>query len=193
MIYPIVAYGSNILRKQAVDITANYENLSTIIDNMWETMYYSNGVGLAAPQVGLGIRLFVVDSEQIFKNAEKGDEELNYTDNPGIKQVFINPTVKELIGDNWAYSEGCLSIPKIREDVWRAQEVVLAYCDENFVEHTKTFTGISARVILHEYDHLEGKLFIDYLNPLKKKLIKGKLNDIMNGKVRMDYRLVQIK
>jgi peptide deformylase len=188
MILPIVAYGAPVLRTVAKDITAEYPALETLIDNMWETMYASNGVGLAAPQVNKAIRLFVVDSRQIFEGMDE-KERKEYSDAPGMKQVFINAHVKELNGEEWSYNEGCLSIPKIREDITREEEVVLEFVDENFQPHVKTFHGITARVILHEYDHIEGKLFIDHLKPLKRKLLKGKLDDISKGKVNVDYRM----
>jgi len=156
---------------------------------MWETMYASNGVGLAAPQVNRDIRLFVIDSEQIFTNADEEDKG-KYPDEPGIKQVFINAHIKNLDGASWSYNEGCLSIPKIREDVTRPEVVTLEYMDENFLLHTQTFNGVTARVIQHEYDHIEGKLFIDYLKPLKRKLLKGKLDDISKGKIKVDYKMV---
>lgn len=159
---------------------------------MWETMYASNGVGLAAPQVNRSIRVFVMDSEQIFANQDEEDKGL-YSDDPGIKRVFINPHIQELEGDEWAYNEGCLSIPKIREDVKRPEEVVMEYLDENFQPHSETFTGLTARIIQHEYDHLEGKLFIDYLKPLRRKMLQGKLNDISKGKIRMDYKMMYAK
>ncbi|MBP6688169.1 MAG: peptide deformylase [Lacibacter sp.] len=189
MILPIVAYGFDVLRKTAKEITPEYPGLEKLIADMWETMYSSNGVGLAAPQINRDIRLFVVDSAQMFANMD-AEETLLYPDNPGIKQVFINAHVEELLGDDWLYNEGCLSIPKIREDVYRAEEVTIRYMDENFKEHVNTFDGITARVILHEYDHIEGKLFIDYLKPLKRKMIKGKLDDISRGKVSVDYKMV---
>ena len=189
MILPIVAYGFDVLRKVAKDITPDYPGLEKLIADMWETMYSSNGVGLAAPQINKDIRLFVVDSAQMFANMDE-EEALLYPDRPGVKQVFINAQVEELIGDDWAYNEGCLSIPKIREDVYRAEEVTFRYMDEHFNEHVKTFDGITARVILHEYDHIEGKLFIDYLKPLKRKMLKGKLDDISKGKVSVDYKMV---
>ncbi|QNA43241.1 peptide deformylase [Lacibacter sediminis] len=189
MILPIVAYGFDVLRKTAKDITPDYPGLEKLIADMWETMYSSNGVGLAAPQINRDIRLFVVDSAQMFANMDE-EETLLYPDKPGIKQVFINAQVEELLGDDWLYNEGCLSIPKIREDVYRAEEVTIRYMDENFKEHVNTFDGITARVILHEYDHIEGKLFIDYLKPLKRKMIKGKLDDISRGKVSVDYKMV---
>jgi len=189
MILPIVAYGSDILRKVAVDIEKDYPKLDKFIEDMWETMYASNGVGLAAPQVNKGIRLFVMDSAQIFLQQEE-DEKGQYPDEPGIKKVFINAHVKELDGEEWNYNEGCLSIPKIREDIARPEEVTLEYLDENFEPHTETFKGITARIIQHEYDHIEGKLFIDYLKPLKKKMLRGKLTDISKGKIKVDYKMV---
>ena len=192
MIFPIVAYGAPILRKVAKDIDADYPGLEKLLADMWETMYSSNGVGLAAPQINKDIRLFVVDSAQIFANQED-DERGMYSDEPGIKKVFINAHVKELKGDEWSYNEGCLSIPKIREDVWRPKAIVLEYLDENFQPHTETFTGLTSRIIQHEYDHLEGKLFIDYLKPLKKKLLQRKLNDISKGIIRMDYKMMYVK
>lgn len=189
MILPIVAYGTPVLRVICKDITPDYPDLSKLIDDMWETMYYSNGVGLAAPQVNRDIRLFVVDSTQIFNNLDE-DEKDKYPDGPGVKKIFINAYIKELDGEEWVYNEGCLSIPKIREDIIRNETVTLDYADENFQPHTDTFNGITARVILHEYDHIEGKLFIDYLKPLKRKLLKGKLDDISKGKVNVDYKMV---
>jgi peptide deformylase len=189
MILPIVAYGAPVLRKVCSDIEADYSGLDKLIADMWETMYNSNGVGLAAPQINVPIRLFVMDSEQIFANKDE-DEELNYPDEPGYKGVFINAHIKALNGEPWSYNEGCLSIPKIREDVNREEEVTLEYDDENFNHHVKTFNGITARVILHEYDHIDGKLFIDHIKPLKRKLLQGKLNDISKGKIKVDYRMV---
>lgn len=191
MILPIVAYGAAILRKVSLPIDADYPNFSKLLEDMWETMYESNGVGLAAPQINKNIRLFVMDSEQIFANREEGDE--NYVDAPGFKKVFINAQIVSTGGIDWVYNEGCLSIPKIREDVMRPAEVTLQYMDEQFVSHEETFNGISARVILHEYDHIQGKLFIDYIKPLRRKIIQGKLNDISKGKVRVDYKMTQIK
>ncbi len=189
MILPIAAYGSEVLRKVAKDITPDYPNLSKFIDDMWETMYASNGVGLAAPQVSKDIRLFVIDTVQIFENLDD-EEQGKYPDGPGIKRLFINAKVKDLDGDVWPYNEGCLSIPKIREDIMRPEMVVLEYLDENFKIQHEAFHGITARVIQHEYDHLEGKLFIDYLKPLKKKMLAGKLNDITKGKIKVDYKMI---
>lgn len=192
---PIVAFGSPILRKVAVDIDATYPNFEQLLANMWNTLYNSNGVGLAAPQINKSIRLFIIDSAQIFANVDDEDKEeiTAYTDAPGIVETFINAHIVTLAGEPWAYNEGCLSIPKIREDVMRPQTVTLTYQNANWETFTTTFTGITARIILHEYDHLEGKLFIDYISPLKKRLIKGKLNDISKLKTRTDYRMVLTK
>lgn len=189
MILPIVAYGSPVLRQIANDITPDYEGLDKFLADMWETMYNSNGVGLAAPQVNKSIRIFVMDSEQIFEHDEDGDTD-DYADKPGFKGTFINAHIAELNGEPWSYNEGCLSIPKIREDIMRQESVTMNYCDENFAPQTRTFTGLTARIILHEYDHLEGKLFIDHIKPLKRTLLKRKLDDISKGKIRVDYRMV---
>ena len=191
MILPIVAYGAAILRKISPSIEADYPGLALLIEDMWETMYESNGVGLAAPQINKNIRLFVMDSEQIFASREEEDEV--YPDAPGIKKVFINAKVLETGGKEWVYNEGCLSIPKIREDITRAETVTLSYMDENFKSYTETFNGMTARIILHEYDHIDGKLFIDYLKPLRRKILQGKLNDISKGNTRVDYKMIQIK
>lgn len=188
MILPIIAYGHPVLRKVAGDITPDYPNLNKFIDDMWETMYASNGVGLAAPQVNKDIRLFVVDSALIF-NSMNEDEKAGYPGDEGVKAVFINAHITGLEGEEWSYNEGCLSIPKIREDIYRLETVTISFFNENFEPLVKTFTGLSARVILHEYDHIEGKLFIDHLSPLKRKLMKGKLNDISRGKVKVDYKM----
>lgn len=188
MILPIVAYGHPVLRKVAEDITPDYPNLKELIANMWETMYGSNGVGVAAPQINKSIRLFVVDSKQIIDNLED-DEKNDYPGDNGIKEVFINAQIVETGGKEWAYNEGCLSIPKVREDVNRAETVTLSYVNENFEPQQKTFTGVTARVILHEYDHIDGKLFIDHLKPLKRRMLKSKLEDITKGKVRVDYKM----
>ena len=189
MVFPIVAYGHPVLRKVAENIKTDYPGLPKLIENMWETMYASAGVGLAAPQVNKNIRLFVVDTEQMF-TAMKDVEKEEYPDTPGIKTVFINAQIVELYGEEWYYNEGCLSIPKIREDISRNESVKLRYMDENFELREKTFSGLTARVILHEHDHIEGKLFIDYISPLKRKLMRGKLNDITRGLVKVDYKML---
>jgi peptide deformylase len=180
MKYPITVYGDIILRKRAKEIDKNTEGLNEIIENMWETMYFADGVGLAAPQAGLSIRMFVIDG------TSGADEEPELKD---FKKVFINPEIIELTGDKWVMNEGCLSLPEIREDVSRPETVKLKYFDENWVEHEEEFSGFVGRVIQHEYDHLEGKLFIDYLSPLRKRLLKGKLNDIARGNIRPHYRI----
>ncbi len=189
MILPVVAYGNPILRKVCDEITPEYPDLGRLISDMWETVYNSNGVGLAAPQINRAIRLFVIDTVQIVEDFNDEDKR-KYPGEVPIKQVFINATKIEDTGDFWAYNEGCLSIPKVREDIQRNRLVHLKYYDENFVEHTGIFHGITARVIQHEYDHIEGKLFIDYLSPLKKRLIKKKLDDISSGRVKTDYRML---
>ena len=186
---PIIAYGAPVLRKISEDILPGHPGLEKLIDDMWETMYASNGVGLAAPQVNRNVRLFVIDSHQIFENQDKEDKG-KYADEPGTKKIFINAHIKQFDGEEWSYNEGCLSIPKIREDIWRQQHVTIEYMDEKFVQHTETFTGITSRIIQHEYDHIEGKLFIDYLKPLRRKMLQGRLNDISKGKVKVDYKMM---
>ncbi|MBK6828076.1 MAG: peptide deformylase [Chitinophagaceae bacterium] len=189
MILPIVAYGHPVLRKIAEPINADYTGLEKLVADMWETMYASNGVGLAAPQINRDIRLFVVDTEQMFRGMEE-KEKAEFPGDEGLKAVFINARIEELEGEEWAYNEGCLSIPKIREDIFRQETVTIRYYDDQFKEKLERFTGLTARVILHEYDHIEGKLFIDYISTLKRKLMKGKLNDISRGKIKVDYRML---
>lgn len=189
MILPIVAYGSPVLRKVCKDISPDYPQLDKLIEDMWETMYNSKGVGLAAPQVNKDIRLFVIDSIQIIESLDE-EEKKEYPHDTGYKGVFINAHISSMNGEDWAYNEGCLSIPKIREDIYRKEKVTIDFLDENFQPHTKTFNGITARVILHEYDHIEGKLFIDLLIPLKRKLLKRKLDDITKGKISVDYKMI---
>jgi peptide deformylase len=189
MILPIVAFGNPVLRKVADDITPDYPELKKLIEDMWETLYNSNGVGLAAPQINRPIRLFIVDTEQIVESFDEEDKRL-YPDERPIKRIFINAHKVEDNGDFWPYNEGCLSIPKVREDIQRQRNVHIRYLDENFQEHEETFSGITARVIQHEYDHIDGKLFIDYLTPLKKRLIKKKLDDISAGKIKVDYKMI---
>ncbi len=189
MILPIVAYGSSVLRKISSDITADYSGLSSLVEDMWETMYRSNGVGIAAPQVNRDIRLFVMDTEQVFANQEEDEKDI-YPDGPGYKGVFINAHITALAGEKWVYEEGCLSIPRIRENISRHQSVTLDFLDENFKHQRRTFIGLTARVILHEYDHLEGKLFIDHITPLKRTLLKRKLDDITKGRISIDYKMI---
>jgi peptide deformylase len=189
MILPVVAYGHSLLRKKCESITKDYPELDKLIADMWETMYHTNGVGIAAPQINKAIRLFVIDTVQIVEGFDDEDKRLYPNEKP-TKQVFINAQIIEEGGEPWSYNEGCLSIPKVREDVKRNETVKIQFWDENFEEQVKEYDGITARVILHEYDHIEGKLFIDYLSPLKKRLIKKKLDDISKGKVRVDYRMI---
>ncbi len=189
MILPVVAYGSPILRKVCDDITPEYPGLEKLLADMWETLYNSNGVGVAAPQINKPIRLFIVDTIQIVEDFNDEDK-AEYPNEEPIKQVFINARKIEDTGDLWPYNEGCLSIPKVREDIQRTSHVRISYMDEKFVQHEGIFHGITARVIQHEYDHIEGKLFIDYLSQLKKRLIKKKLDDISMGKVKTDYKML---
>lgn len=186
---PIVAYGHPILRKVCADISEDYTDLDKLIEDMWETMYHSNGVGIAAPQINRPIRLFVVDTEQIVDNFDDEDRK-EYPNEEPYKGVFINAHVVDLEGEPWTYNEGCLSIPKVREDIQRPESITLRFLDEDFEEQTKTFNGITGRVIMHEYDHIDGKLFVDYLPPIKKRLIKKKLDDISKGKVSMGYKML---
>jgi peptide deformylase len=179
MVLPIVAYGDAVLRKRGVEISSDFPELSKLIDDMFETMERSKGVGLAAPQINKAIRLFVIDSQRMY------DDEPN----EGLREVFINPEIIEEKGEMWAYEEGCLSIPGIREDVNRKASVRIRYLNRDFKPMEREFTGLTARVIQHEYDHIEGKLFIDHLKPLKKSLLKGRLDNISKGKVSVDYKM----
>lgn len=187
MVLPIVAYGDPVLRKVGKDITPEYPELKTLLANMWETMYKANGVGLAAPQVGLPIRLFLVDTSPFAEDEELSPEEQEEL--RGFKKVFINAHMEEETGSNWAFNEGCLSIPDIREDVARKDTITISYLDENFKPHKKEYRGLLARVIQHEYDHIEGILFTDKLSSLKKRLLKGRLNNISKGKIEVDYKM----
>lgn len=180
MILPIFAYGQPILKKKGVDIGPDYPDLNELIADMWETMYNAHGVGLAAPQVGHSIRLFVIDTIQTVKEGEKGK---------GIKKVFINAQMVEEAGDPWPYEEGCLSIPDIRGDVERHAQLQIRYLDEQFQVFVEVFSGMEARVIQHEYDHIEGRLFTERLKPIKRRLIQRKLDNIRKGQVEVDYRM----
>lgn len=187
MILPIVAYGDPVLRKKATAISAAYPKLDVLIENMFETMYGARGIGLAAPQVGLAIRLFMVDASPFGDDEELTEEERELC--ADFKKVFINPKIVEEDGDEWVFNEGCLSIPNINEDVFRKPKITIEYLDENFDEHTETFDGIVARIIQHEYDHIEGILFTDKLSVLKKRLLKTKLSNISKGKIDVLYRM----
>jgi peptide deformylase len=180
MILPIVAYGTPVLKQKAADISSDYPELNQLISNMYETMYQASGVGLAAPQVGLPIRLFVIDASPF------ADEEPSLK---GMKKVFINAQILDESGDSWSVNEGCLSIPGIREDIVRKREIKIRYQDENFEVHELDCNGYLARIILHEYDHIEGKLFTDRISPLRKTLLSSKLNNISKGSVKVDYRM----
>lgn len=187
MILPIIAYGHPVLRKKAETITKDYPDLDKLIEDMFDTMYQANGIGLAAPQVGKSIRLFIVNATPFGDDEDLSDEEREVL--ATFKKVFINAQIVKESGDEWAFNEGCLSIPDVREDVFRQPEITIEYEDENFVKHTETYTGIAARIIQHEYDHIEGVLFTDLLSPLKKRLIKSKLNNISQGKINVDYAM----
>ena len=187
MILPIIAYGANVLKTKAVNITSDFPDLKTLIDNMWETMYNANGVGIAAPQIGKSIRLFVVDAAPFSKDDEISDDEISTLKD--FKKVFINPIMIEETGREWDFKEGCLSIPNIREDITRKEKITIKYCDESFKEIELTLEGLAARIVQHEYDHIEGVLFTDKLSSLKKKLIRGKLNDISKGKIQTEYKM----
>ena len=187
MILPIVAYGDPVLRKVGKDIDKDYPNLKELITNMYETMYNAYGVGLAAPQIGIPIRLFLVDTSPFAEDEALTEEEQAQL--KGFKRTFINAKIVEEEGDEWAFNEGCLSIPNIREDVFRKPVVKIRYQDEDFNSHEEEFDGLLARVIQHEYDHIEGVLFTDKISSFKKRLIKGKLSNISKGKVNIDYRM----
>lgn len=180
MILPIYVYGSPVLRKVAIDITKDYEGLSAFITDLWDTMYKSDGIGLAAPQVGKSIRVFVIDGSPL----EEDDPSLK-----DFKRVFINARITERDGEEWAFTEGCLSIPNIREEVQRLSRVRIQYYDENWQYHDEYFEGIAARIIQHEYDHLDGIMFVDHLSPLKRRLLAGKLTAITKGKVDVNYKI----
>jgi peptide deformylase len=187
MILPIVAYGDAVLKKKAKEIDKDYPNLNDLIKNMYETMYGAYGVGLAAPQVGLPIRLFLVDTEPFSEDDDLSDKEKEQMKN--FKKTFINAQILEEEGDEWAFNEGCLSIPDVREDVFRKPKIKIQYQDENFETHVDEYDGLIARVIQHEYDHIEGILFTDKLSSFKKRLIKGKLTNISKGKIKIDYKM----
>jgi peptide deformylase len=196
MILPILLYGDPVLRKMAAPITKDYPDIEKLIADMFETMYQAKGVGLAAPQIGKSIRLFIVDASPFAETNEddEEDEDSELTKEEAaelkdFKRVFINPVMLEEDGDEWKFNEGCLSIPKIREDVSRKAFIVLRYMDENFQEWEEEFDGLAARIIQHEYDHIEGKLFTDKINPLRRKLLKRRLEDITKGKVNPDYKV----
>ena len=190
MILPIIGYGDPVLRKVGAEISKDYPNLNEIIENMFDTMYNAYGVGLAAPQIGLDIRLFIVDTEPFSDSKEVKKEEVEAIKT--FKKVFINAKILKEEGNDFTFNEGCLSIPDVREDVTRKDTITIEYFDENFKKHTETYNGLRARVIQHEYDHIEGILFVDKILPLRKTLIKKKLQNIMDGKANPDYRMKYI-
>ncbi len=187
MVLPIIGYGDPVLRKVGEEISPSYPDLKDIISNMYETMYNAYGVGLAAPQVGIPIRLFIVDTAPFGEDIDLTEEEQSYLKN--FKRTFINAKILKEEGDEWGFNEGCLSIPDVREDVYRKETITIAYFDEDFNKKTEVFDGLVARVIQHEYDHIEGVLFTDRISSLKKQLIKKKLQNIMEGKTRPDYKM----
>jgi peptide deformylase len=185
MILPIVAYGDPVLRRKADLIEQTYPDLQNLIANMFETMYQANGIGLAAPQIGKSIRLFIIDGAPFGEDPGNEEEKALGT----FKKVFINAQILDENGSEWKYNEGCLSIPKIREDVLRKPNIRIRYLDENFKPFEEDFSGIAARIIQHEYDHIEGKLFTDRISPMRRQLLKNKLNDITLGRVTADYKM----
>ena len=187
MILPIIAYGDPVLRKVAVDIDKDYPKLDELLENMNQTMENAHGVGLAAPQIGKAIRIFLVDTTPFADDKELDKEERKFLGS--FKRTFINATIIEETGDKWAFNEGCLSIPDVREDVYRNETIKIEFLDENFEKHTEVLSGLAARVVQHEYDHIEGVLFTDKLSSLKKRLIKKKLDKISKGKIDPDYRM----
>ena len=187
MILPIVAYGCQVLRTKAIAVDQNDPELKSLISNMWETMYEANGVGLAAPQVGVSKRLFVIDAAPFAQDEELSPEEAKVLE--GFKKVFINPIMVEEKGSEWEFTEGCLSIPNIREDISRKAQITIQFLDENFNQQTLSLDGLPARVVQHEYDHIEGGLFTDKLSPLKKRLLKRKLSDITKANIKPDYKM----
>ena len=187
MILPIVAYGDPVLRKVGVNIDAEYPELEKLILNMKETMANASGVGLAAPQIGKAIRLFVIDASPFADDEDLSEEERKVLEN--FNRVFINPKIIKEEGDEWSFNEGCLSIPDIREDVFRKEKITIEYQDEQFESHTEVLDGLAARIFQHEYDHIEGILFTDKLSSLKKRLLKKKLENITKGKIDADYRM----
>jgi peptide deformylase len=187
MILPIVAYGDTVLRKKGQEVNSEYPKLNELIDNMYETMYNAFGLGLAAPQIGLSIRLFIIDTSPLAEDELLTNEEINELE--GFKRVFINARVIEEQGEEWTFSEGCLSIPNLREDVLRKPTIKIQYLDEKFESHIEEFNGLIARVIQHEYDHIEGILFTDKISNFKKRLIRGKLANISKGEINVDYKM----
>ncbi|MDX2360216.1 MAG: peptide deformylase [Crocinitomicaceae bacterium] len=190
MILPIIAYGDPVLKKEGEEIDKDYPELEGLIANMYETMYAASGIGLAAPQIGKSIRLFIVDGSPFADDDEEEDEkDPKAKGMDDFKKVFINPVIEEEKGEKWGFNEGCLSIPKIREEVFRQEELIISYYNENWELKEETYNGYAARIIQHEYDHVDGVLFTDHLSPLKKRLLSKKLQNISKGDVEVDYRM----
>ncbi len=194
MILPIVAYGDPVLKKEAEEITNEFPDLQKLIKDMYETMYHASGVGLAAPQIGKSIRMFVVDGSPFAEKDEDDEDEEEVPDPKAVgienfKKVFINPIIEEESGEEWGFHEGCLSIPKIREEVFRKEKIQVSYYDENWNFHEEAFEGYAARIIQHEYDHIDGILFTDHLSPLKRRLLTKRLQNISKGDVKVDYKM----
>ena len=189
MILPILAYGDVLLKKECSEIKQSYSDLDQLISDMFETMYAASGVGLAAPQIGKSIRLFIVDGSPFSDIEDEQEEDPLAKGMENFKKVFINPIIEEERGEEWGFSEGCLSIPKIREEVYRKEKVVISYYNENWELKEEEYDGYAARIIQHEYDHIEGVLFTDYLSPLKKRIISKKLLNISKGEIDVNYKM----
>ena len=187
MILPILAFGNPVLKTKAIDISNDFINFNEFIENMWETMYNANGVGLAAPQVGISVRVFIVDTSAFADFESMNNEEFKLV--KSFKKVFVNPVIIDETGNKWNFNEGCLSIPEVRADIKRSETILIKYFDEQFNEHEHSFEGIIARVVQHEYDHIEGILFTDKISPLKRKLLKNKLLNVSSGKIKTDYKM----
>lgn len=189
MVLPIIAYGDPVLKKECAEIDKDHKGLKELIADMWETMYSANGVGLAAPQVNQSIRLFIIDASPFAEDEDEKDPDPRVVGVKDLKKVFINPIIEEERGEEWAFEEGCLSIPNIREDIYRQEKITISYLDEKFKLHEDTYEGYAARVIQHEYDHIDGILFTDHLSPLKKRLLNKKLTNISKGLIDINYRM----
>lgn len=189
MILPIVAYGDPVLKKEGEEIEKDFPDLKQLIDDMFETMYNASGVGLAAPQIGKSIRLFIVDGSPFAEDGDDDEEDPKAEGMENFKKVFINPIIEEETGEEWGFNEGCLSIPKIREEVFRKEKLVITYYDENWEFREETYEGYAARIIQHEYDHVDGILFTDHLSPLKRRLLAKRLQNISKGDIDVDYKM----
>ena len=190
MILPIVPYGQSVLRQKCKEINQDYPNISQLIFDMWETLYPADGTGLAASQVNHPVKLFIVDSKEIWDRMEPEERVIFFNGDEGIKETFINAKITECSDDYWIDYEGCLSIPTLSEEVERAWTITIEYLDKDFQKQIKTYSGTTARVIQHEYDHTQGKLYLDHINPLKRKLLVGKLTKISNGEIKTKYRMI---